>query len=65
MLVSGQYVDHLLGEEGGREPNVGGLVLVFLALNMMAATQDVAVDGWSASFITTLVVTVHMCLPGR
>ena len=51
MLVSGQYVDHLLGEEGGREPNVGGLVLVFLALNMMAATQYVAVDGWALTLL--------------
>ena len=30
---------------------MGGLVLVFLALNMMAATQDVAVDGWALTLL--------------
>jgi len=51
MLVAAQYTDALLGHEGGRSPNVGALLLLFLILNMMAATQDVAVDGWALTLL--------------
>jgi len=51
MLVAAQYTDTLLGHEGGRSPNVGALLLLFLILNMMAATQDVAVDGWALTLL--------------
>ena len=56
MLVASQYVDQLLGEEAtddivGSPPDVTSLTIVFFILNLMAATQDVAVDGWALTML--------------
>lgn len=42
----------ILGESG---PNVFVLMLIFLPLNFLAATQDIAVDGWALTMLSRLV----------
>ncbi|XP_077998439.1 acetyl-coenzyme A transporter 1-like [Glandiceps talaboti] len=53
MLVLSQYVNDLLGN--GKEdfvPDVLTLTTVFFMLNFLAATQDIAVDGWALTMLS-------------
>ena len=56
MLIASQYVDKLLGKEATETessipPDVTNLTIMFFFLNLMAATQDVAVDGWALTML--------------
>lgn len=56
MLIASQYVDRLVGKEAteteiGIPPDVTSLTIMFFFLNLMAATQDVAVDGWALTML--------------
>jgi len=55
MLVTSQYVGQMLGDpEEGKEPSppdVTSLTATFFILNFLAATQDVAVDGWALTML--------------
>jgi len=51
MLVLAHNVDHYLGTENGMEPNVQMLTAMFFFLNFLAATQDIAVDGWALTML--------------
>jgi len=55
MLISSHYVNRLLGDTDDPsetlEPDVGALTAMFFILNFLAATQDVAVDGWALSML--------------
>jgi len=55
MLICSQYVTQLLGDsddpEESLEPDVGSLTAMFFILNFLAATQDVAVDGWALTML--------------
>jgi len=55
MLVASQYVSRLLGDsdnpEESLEPDVSSLTGMFFFLNFLAATQDVAVDGWALTML--------------
>jgi len=56
MYILAQNVNYYLGEadeEGGtiREANVGMLTAMFFFLNFLAATQDIAVDGWALTML--------------
>jgi len=42
-------IEELLPETG--VPNVKMLMSVFFALNFLAATQDIAVDGWALTML--------------
>lgn len=44
----------LLGDngEGASAPNILLLTVVFMALNFLAATQDIAVDGWALTMLS-------------
>lgn len=49
------HVRFLLGDEEGSsdaEPNVLLLTVIFLSLNFLAATQDIAVDGWALTMLS-------------
>ncbi|CAH0564191.1 unnamed protein product [Brassicogethes aeneus] len=50
MIILGQHVDTWLGSDG-KEPNIGILTLLFFSLNFLAATQDIAVDGWALTML--------------
>merc|ERR550519_2449180 len=47
MMVLSFKVDHYLGDE----PNVTTLTAMFFFLNFLAATQDIAVDGWALTML--------------
>lgn len=49
LLLSGS-VEHWLGDEH-RAPNVGILTVMFFILNVLAATQDIVVDGWALTML--------------
>lgn len=50
MLLLSRYVSQWLGENGS-EPNIGMLTVLFFQLNFLAATQDIAVDGWALTML--------------
>lgn len=50
MLLLACYVNEWLGSNGS-EPNIGILTVLFFLLNFLAATQDIAVDGWALSML--------------
>ncbi len=55
MLVLSQNVDHYLGgapdAENPSSPDVHTLTCMFFFLNFLAATQDIAVDGWALTML--------------
>lgn len=50
MLVLSYNVDFYLGE-GGQSPQIYMLTAMFFFLNFLAATQDIAVDGWALTML--------------
>ena len=50
MILSGQ-VTSLLGDDG-QDPNILLLTGLFFMLNFLAATQDIAVDGWALTMLS-------------
>ncbi|KAK3885811.1 hypothetical protein Pcinc_010005 [Petrolisthes cinctipes] len=53
MLLLSMHINALLGEEESTEaPNVTIITAVFFALNFLAATQDIAVDGWALTILS-------------
>lgn len=57
MLLLSSQMDYILGAE--KDPvNVYFLTAVFLPLNFLAATQDIAVDGWALTMLSKFVCLV-------
>ena len=54
MLVLSGYVSTILGDSSpsSSQPNVMLLTGVFFAFNFLAATQDIAVDGWALTILS-------------
>ncbi|XP_064080221.1 acetyl-coenzyme A transporter 1-like isoform X2 [Macrobrachium nipponense] len=52
MLILSSNINRLLGEETDLPPNVSLITCVFFALNFLAATQDIAVDGWALTILS-------------
>lgn len=50
MLILSMHVNRWLGGEGA-SPNVPLLTAIFFMLNFLAATQDIAVDGWALTML--------------
>ena len=51
MLFLSGRVDSYLGEEESNTPDIPTLTLAFFLLNFLAATQDIAVDGWALTML--------------
>jgi len=55
MLVASQRVGRMLGDtddpDEKTDPDIAGLTALFFMLNFLAATQDVAVDGWALTML--------------
>lgn len=51
MIFLSYYVKDLLGDEGA-PANVLFLTCIFFMLNFLAATQDIAVDGWALTMLS-------------
>ncbi|KAF2361569.1 Acetyl-coenzyme A transporter 1 [Trinorchestia longiramus] len=54
LLGLSYWLDSLMGAEGdtSTRPNVVVLTTIFFALNFLAATQDIAVDGWALTMLS-------------
>ncbi|XP_053161584.1 acetyl-coenzyme A transporter 1 [Hemicordylus capensis] len=52
MMYLSVQVDSLLGEEEGKSPDVLALTVTFFLFEFLAATQDVAVDGWALTMLS-------------
>lgn len=50
MLMLSMHVNRWLGGEGA-SPNIPMLTGIFFMLNFLAATQDIAVDGWALTML--------------
>lgn len=50
MLLLSHHVNQWLGSDD-TDPNIGILTLLFFTLNFLAATQDIAVDGWALTML--------------
>ena len=51
MLYLSNHVDRWLGSKDAEELNIGLLTVVFFILNVLAATQDIVVDGWALTML--------------
>lgn len=54
MLVLSHSVNSLLSNDAnsGEGPNIQLLTVIFIMLNFLAATQDIAVDGWALTMLS-------------
>ena len=55
MIYLSSKVNHYLGEEESIAPNIQVLTMAFFFLNFLAATQDIAVDGWALTMLKKFV----------
>ena len=51
MLILSQFVNTWLGNGHDLLPRVPVITLIFFSLNFLAATQDIAVDGWALTML--------------
>uniref|UniRef100_A0A1B6CC51 Major facilitator superfamily (MFS) profile domain-containing protein n=1 Tax=Clastoptera arizonana TaxID=38151 RepID=A0A1B6CC51_9HEMI len=51
MLYLSFNVENWLGLEGNNSPSIEILAICFFILNVLAATQDIAVDGWALTML--------------
>lgn len=51
MLYLSSHVNRWLGNEEGSHLNIGLLTVLFFILNVLAATQDIVVDGWALTML--------------
>jgi len=49
LIYTASEIDNLLPETG--KPNIMMLVYIFFIINFLAATQDIAVDGWALTML--------------
>lgn len=54
MLILSRSVSALMTDDPitGQKPNIHLLTVIFLMLNFLAATQDIAVDGWALTMLS-------------
>ncbi|XP_058406442.1 acetyl-coenzyme A transporter 1 isoform X1 [Diceros bicornis minor] len=52
MIYLSTQVDRLLGDADGRTPDVVALTVAFFLFEFLAATQDIAVDGWALTMLS-------------
>lgn len=64
MLYLSSHVDRWLGEEEGSHLNIGLLTALFFILNILAATQDIVVDGWALTMLKRCVAVSRQELWG-
>ncbi|XP_076645880.1 acetyl-coenzyme A transporter 1 [Halictus rubicundus] len=50
MLLLSSHIDQWLGD-GSTKPNIGMLTIMFFTSNVLAATQDIVVDGWALTML--------------
>lgn len=50
MLILSFHIEEWIGNEK-EQPQIGLLTIIFFSLNFLAATQDIAVDGWALTML--------------
>ena len=56
MLLLSRHIPHLMAEnDPSATVNIVTLTVVFFLLNFLAATQDIAVDGWALTMLSRYV----------
>lgn len=53
MIGGSMFIGDLLGEKEGQKPHVVYLTIFFFVLYFMMATQDIAVDGWALTMLSS------------
>lgn len=61
MLYLSGHIDRWLGNEEDSPLNIGLLTVLFFILNVLAATQDIVVDGWALTMLKRCVLNFY-CL---
>lgn len=61
-LYMASNLDDWLSETG--KPNLKLIALVFLTINFLSATQDIAVDGWSLTMLKKSVTPEYFSIEG-
>lgn len=51
LFISANVTDWLGDESGTKAPRIQLLTLMFFCTNFLAATQDIAVDGWALTIL--------------
>lgn len=64
MLLLSSQIDALLGEGTDHTPNVAFITFIFFMLNFLAATQDIAVDGWALTILSRYSTVVFVAYFG-
>lgn len=65
MLVLSFHANDLVGKESSDGTvNIMGLTVIFFMLNFLAATQDIAVDGWALTMLSRYVIEICLILIG-
>ena len=54
MLILSGHVDRWMGNEN-QSLNIGLLTTIFFSLNVLAATQDIVVDGWALTMLKRFI----------
>lgn len=63
MFVLSAFIPYLMGEDEKSEGvNVYAITGVFFMLNFLAATQDIAVDGWALTMLSRFVLDIKYLL---
>lgn len=52
MIVLSTNIEELMGRSNGEGPSIVFLTGIFFSLNFLAATQDIAVDGWALTMLS-------------
>lgn len=52
MLILSKHIEELMGENTETAPSITLLTAIFFCLNFLAATQDIAVDGWALTMLS-------------
>lgn len=58
MVIFNIYINYFKFFIGNKPPNVIILMSIFLPLNFLASTQDIAVDGWALTMLSRFLLFI-------
>jgi len=59
-MYTASDIDNLLPETG--KPDIVKLMYIFLIINILAATQDIAVDGWALTMLKRYELILYIII---
>ena len=51
MFFLSHHIDFFMGDNPHKHVSIGALTIIFFLINFLAATQDIAVDGWALTML--------------